>query len=506
MILNDDSDSVTADQPPRWPTLDELFRGALARRGDVPALADPPDRYRFTEGPPRRMSFAEVDCAVAALAARLKAVLPIDSVVGLQLPNTVESVVALLAVLRAGLIAAPLPLLWQRADAADALGRVGARGLITSGRVGLVNHADLATEVAAELFSIRFVGAFGHDLPDGVEPLDHVFSASPMLGDNLTRTIDPGEHVAVVTFETTIDGIMPVARSHAQLIAGGLAIALEGRIRPETGLLSALTSTSFAGLASTIVLWLINGGTLSLHHPFDADWLGTQCESEFCDAVVLPGPLLGRVAEAGLLGSQKTPKAIAVWRAPERFSGAPAAGLNDVTDVFAFGEFGIVPMRRTEGMPAPLLEGPVTMPGQPSLSLVEVARIAGTLNLRGLMVPRHAFPRGREFGPVATPTGFVDTGYPCRRGDDGRLVLDGPPPGLISIGGYRFSLNDLHEIVGKTGEDGMLAILPDSLAGYRLSGIAGDCATIRDALSKRGANSLIVNAFNPRLGIDASAA
>ncbi len=47
------------------------------------------------------------------------------------MPNTVDSVLTLLGVLRAGLIAMPLPLLWRRADAVAALSRVGAKALIT---------------------------------------------------------------------------------------------------------------------------------------------------------------------------------------------------------------------------------------------------------------------------------------------------------------------------------------------------------------------------------------
>ena len=36
--------------------------------------------------------------------------LPTDSIVGIQLPNIVENILAILGVLRAGMIAAPLPL------------------------------------------------------------------------------------------------------------------------------------------------------------------------------------------------------------------------------------------------------------------------------------------------------------------------------------------------------------------------------------------------------------
>ena len=86
---------------------------ARRRRGPTRSrLIDPPDRPSFTDGPVRRLTYADADRAISALAARLRGFgLPTDSVVAIQLPNTVESVIALLAVMRAGLIAAPLPLL-----------------------------------------------------------------------------------------------------------------------------------------------------------------------------------------------------------------------------------------------------------------------------------------------------------------------------------------------------------------------------------------------------------
>jgi acyl-CoA synthetase (AMP-forming)/AMP-acid ligase II len=53
-------------------TLDDLFRRAGVRHPDAPALADPPNRTSFTEGAPRTLSYAQVDHAISAVAARLR--------------------------------------------------------------------------------------------------------------------------------------------------------------------------------------------------------------------------------------------------------------------------------------------------------------------------------------------------------------------------------------------------------------------------------------------------
>src|SRR5262249_34272881 len=143
-------------------TLDDLFRRALERHGDAVALVDPPNRQSFTDGAPKRLTYAEADRIITALALRLKDQgLKTDAIVALQPPNTVETVLALLAVVRAGMIAVPLPLLWRQIEAGHALNRIGARALLTCRRVGPVDHGELAMHVAAEIFTIRFLCAFG---------------------------------------------------------------------------------------------------------------------------------------------------------------------------------------------------------------------------------------------------------------------------------------------------------------------------------------------------------
>ena len=79
--------------------------------------------------------------------------------------------------LRAGLIAMPLPLLWRRADAIARSAGVGASALIVSGRIGATDHFDLAVNVAAEVFTVRQVCGFGPDPPDGAISLDDLDAA-----------------------------------------------------------------------------------------------------------------------------------------------------------------------------------------------------------------------------------------------------------------------------------------------------------------------------------------
>jgi hypothetical protein len=508
----------TSDNPLRRMTLDDLFRRAVARGGDAVALLDPPDRRNFTDGEPKRLTYAEADRVVAAIAARLKEIgLKTDALVALQLPNTVESVLVLLAALRAGMIVALLPLLWRQAEAAQALSRVGARALITCRRIGPVDHGELAMHIAAETFTIRFLCAFGEDPLDGVVSLDGVFDAAGSSDTPVERIGNPADHVAVVTFDTSPDGLVPVARSHAELVAGGFAIAREGRIARDTTLLGSLATSSFAGLAAIIVPWLLGGGTLALHQPFDAAAFADQCDGR-CELVVVPGALVPRLAEAGLVGGRRGPKTVlAVWRAPERWAGSPAwpSREADLVDVLAFGEIGVVAARRaSDGKAASIKPGPIGAPrGQGEAPvLVDLARSpAGTVALRGAMVPHYPFPPGVERSGAPRlkvgEDGFVDTGYACRVDRaTGALSIDAPPGGIVSVGGYRFVLKELQDFVVNAVDGSTLAALPDGLAGHRLAGAAGDRNAVRRTLADQGANPLIVGAFRERRGDRASAA
>ncbi len=494
-------------QPNEPPTLDGLFRRILARQPSALALVDPLDKFRINMQAPKRLTFAQADRAISALAAHfIDAGLTANSVIAVQLPNTIEFMLTVLGAHRAGLVVALLPQLWRQAELTAALSRTGARAIVGMSRIDGVNHADLVMHAAAEAFSVRHVCGFGDNLPEGMASLDEVIAGAAKT--SAFPAHDAGRP-AIISFDVTVDGFQAIPRTHQNLIAGGLAIFLESGVPQGARILSAFAPSSFAGLASSLVTWLLSGGMLALHHPFDTAIFEQQINDQRCDTLVAPARMALRLCEtAMLLRLPSLRNVIGLWRSPEQVSSsAPwAGGQATLTDVYLFGEAGLFGVKRLEsGVPMPILPGPHGAPRHVADSTIvgeTLLTAKGMLALRGPMVAAEAYALHSSSAstPVdQAPLDHVNTGYFARLDPaTGGIMITAPPPGLMTVGGYRFLLQDLQEWARRLGQGALLTGLPDRLSGYRLAGRAQDNARAREALTQLGLNPLMVEAFRDR--------
>ena len=283
-------------------------------------------------------------------------------------------------------------------------------------------YSDIAMNAAAEAFSIRHVCGFGNDLPEGMASLDNaIFRESPTT----RAVIQDGRKAALISFDVTADGFRPVPRAHLGLIAGGLAMSLESDMPQGARLLSAFSPMSFAGLASSLAIWLLSGGTLVLHHPFDDEALEQQVNEQSCDTLIAPAQLALRLDEMDLAARMPSLRnVVGLWRTPEQVASSACWTTKQatMTDVYLFGEAGLFGARRIaeDGSPAQIKPGPHGAPRDlPGSSIAGDILLTprGTLGLRGPMVPVAAYappPPPSDSLIAAQPRDYVDTDYAAR--------------------------------------------------------------------------------------------
>ena len=259
---------------------------------------------------------------------------------------------------------------------------------------------------AAEVFSVRHVCMFGNDVPEGMAALDDiVFAAHPLRS---IQDRDP-RRANIITFDVTADGLRAVPRTQMQVIAGGLAVFLESGISPGVRLLSAVMPSSFAGVCASTVTWLLSGGSLTFHHPFDAETLKRQLIDEACETLIAPAPLALRLGEAGAFAdaASSLQQVIGLWRTAEQVASSNTwNGPARFSDLYAFGEAGLFALPRdADGGAAPMLPGSPLRRNRTSSAAASEAFVTkeGTLGLRGAMIPIAAYApqrRPREGAPV----------------------------------------------------------------------------------------------------------
>ncbi len=273
--------------------LDELLRKTAAEFPDRLALVDARDRETWTGGAPRRLTYGEADREIDRLAAFYKTVgLTSDHVIGVQAPNTVDTVIAILAALRADLIVSPLPLHWRQKNILEALNSIGAKGFIAADRIETRDVGSAARDVAADLFSLRFVFGLGKDIPDGLIELGPMLAE---MGDDFKfvpgERPDPADHTATICWSRSGEENLPVTRNHNHWLAASQMVVQEAHIKDASTLLVPYSLSGLTGLGAGLVPWLRTGSTLHLHHPTSLGNLAAHANDIKADVVMVPGPL-----------------------------------------------------------------------------------------------------------------------------------------------------------------------------------------------------------------------
>lgn len=280
-------------------TLDDLFQKHVAAHPDIEALVDPLNAADVVGGQPDRLTWRETAHAVDRLAAVLVAHgITKDKVVVIQLPNIAELSIAYLACLRLGVIASPAPVQYRESELAYIIDRTDAVAAITADRIGKQQHGQMIVALKARCPTLKTVFVLGETCPAGALDLE------PLM-DGVTGKQHRAAQKAARDARITADDIFTICwtsgteaqpkgvpRSHNEWIIMGAGVVDAADLEPGARLLNPFPMVNMAGISTAFIGWLLLGGVLIQHQPFDLPVLLRQIREERIDYTVAPPAIL----------------------------------------------------------------------------------------------------------------------------------------------------------------------------------------------------------------------
>ncbi len=381
-----DPRAESRDGPLRGQRLCSLLAATAHAHPQRIALLDPPGKLRRSGRPSITWTYAAAAEIVARLANGLRSWrLPAESRIGIALPDGVEGALALLAVEAAGHVPALLPAALDEDGLVVAVQAAGISAVLTQARFGATHPAERLRRVAARYFGLRYLAAFGPDVPDGVINLD------AMVLDQSGGPFAPGPG-GIVSFAGG-DPARPMHRSVEALTAAIAVHGLAGRMTPGERLLTLLPGTDLRGLVTGLGAALAAGASFEALPMFEAASFADALARPVATHLVVPAALEANLAASHL--PTTLAGLVLVHRAPTRFPGRRLSARPDtapVIDVVAFAETALLTGARRDGDVALILAAPERAP--PRSTLMNLRRDpGGALAFRGLAC--HAAPLQR---------------------------------------------------------------------------------------------------------------
>ncbi len=279
-------------------TLDDLLMRHVHARPGAEACVDPPNAMEILDRAPQRLTWL----ALADLVERYAALfhrngLRKDDAIVVQLPNTVDLPAIYLACARLGVIVSPAPVQYRVHELALISRRCRARAIVTATRIGKHLHADMMKSVRKAAPTVRTVFTLG-------PPCDECLSidtALAAINESERASVRQAAREAQITADDVVTICWTsgteaepkgVPRSHNEWIIMGEAVVDAGDIEPGDTLLNPFPMVNMAGLSTSFVSWLLVGGRLVQHQPFDLGLFLRQIREEKVDYTVAPPAVL----------------------------------------------------------------------------------------------------------------------------------------------------------------------------------------------------------------------
>ncbi len=279
--------------------LDKLYDRAASIL-DSEALVDPYNKKDLVGLEPIRMTYGQMMQAIDRLALKFLALgIKKDDVIIAQLPNIIELTLTIFAAARAGAIVSPIPVQWRAHEIRHTVKLTEGKIFVSSHNLLGFDHIDLARKTIGESGSVRHYITIGSGEAPGALQMDTILTTD---GGNSAELEErrPGANDVFTLCWTSGTEAMPkaVPRSHNHWITISRAVVESFLPDQECVYLSLFPTINMAGLGAVLVPWVLTGGKMVFHHPFDLGVFLKQLIMEKVYYTLAPPALLDSLAKS----------------------------------------------------------------------------------------------------------------------------------------------------------------------------------------------------------------
>ncbi|WP_341322833.1 class I adenylate-forming enzyme family protein [Solibacillus sp. FSL H8-0523] len=211
-----------------------------------------------------------------------------DDIVAIQLPNVVELVISYFAILKVGAISSPIPIQYREFECLQLLQALNAKAVVTMQQINDRQYAEMYAKLQDQVPSLNTIFTF-----DGASEVSVFIDFEQQPIHELPNVDVTANDIFTICWTSGTEGKPKgVPRSHNEWLVSAYASVDAAKLSADDRILLTFPLVNMAGIGGVLVPWVVTGGTLVLHHPFDFPTFLAQIGSERITYTLVPPSLL----------------------------------------------------------------------------------------------------------------------------------------------------------------------------------------------------------------------
>lgn len=270
-------------------TIQHYLKQLVEETPEKEAIIDPANKASLCNTPAYTLTYAQLQERIDQVATALhQHGIRKDDIVALQMPNIVELVISYFAILKVGAISSPIPIQYREFECLQLLQSLQAKAVITMQHINDRPYAQMYCEIQSDAPSLQTIFTFDSAL-EGCVFIDLETQTSAPLPD---VNVSANDIFSICWTSGTEGKPKGVPRSHNEWFVSAYASVDAAKLTADDRILLTFPLVNMAGIGGVLVPWILTGGTLVLHHPFDFPTFLQQIGSQHITYTLVPPSLL----------------------------------------------------------------------------------------------------------------------------------------------------------------------------------------------------------------------